>query len=130
MYRGVLPIVVLTRDARCSMHTTREGQPHVTDGVGHASGLQDPREPLRERWRVEGRDDVNCCERPNPRISEKTGRMFCANCRVFLDIGPQSPKSVPDDPGAAETAKAIERAPVQIPLPEIEEPEVPSGGPA
>jgi len=73
---------------------------------------------------------MNCCDRPNPRISEKTGRMFCANCRAFLDIGPQPLKNDTGTPGATETAKAIERAPVQTPLPEIEEPEVPSGGPA
>ena len=57
---------------------------------------------------------MNCCNSPNPRISEKTGRMFCANCRSFLDNGPRPSKSDTGHSGATETVKMVVDPPIQI----------------
>jgi hypothetical protein len=32
-----------------------------------------------------------CCEKPDPRILAKNGRMFCANCKRYLDSPSKKP---------------------------------------
>jgi hypothetical protein len=39
-----------------------------------------------------------CCDTPAPRISETTGRMFCANCRRYLDRLPAPPQTTSGTP--------------------------------
>lgn len=34
-----------------------------------------------------------CCEDPKPRILERNGRPFCANCRQWLDVPADVPKT-------------------------------------
>ncbi len=36
-----------------------------------------------------------CCDQPEPRIGEQTGRIFCASCRRYLDTPP--PAEDPND---------------------------------
>ena len=31
-------------------------------------------------------NDWGCCDDPQPRIHEQSGRMFCRSCRRFLDV--------------------------------------------
>lgn len=50
---------------------------------------------------------MNCCDDPKPRISTHSGRMFCANCRRFLDTTPEPlsddlPEERDDDADEAE----------------------------
>lgn len=40
---------------------------------------------------------MTCCNDQRPRISERTGRMFCANCRQFLDAQPVAPSPSRDE---------------------------------
>ena len=42
-----------------------------------------------------------CCSDPKPRISETTGRMFCASCRRYLDVKPAPPQAPSGEPGSA-----------------------------
>lgn len=47
-----------------------------------------------------------CCDNPSPRILEKDGRLFCGNCRRYLDTKaktdqaplPETPLAVEDEP--------------------------------
>lgn len=32
-----------------------------------------------------------CCEAPSPRILEKNNRLFCGNCKRYLDQPPEPP---------------------------------------
>lgn len=33
---------------------------------------------------------MNCCEDPKPRIATRSGRMFCASCRTYLEAPRQA----------------------------------------
>ena len=34
---------------------------------------------------------MTCCDNPAPRVLESSGRLFCGNCRRYLDTAAQSP---------------------------------------
>lgn len=39
---------------------------------------------------LDWRRTMTCCERPEPRILERNGRLFCGNCRRYLDAPPRA----------------------------------------
>jgi len=43
------------------------------------------------------------CTDPRPRISEKSGRLFCATCRAYLTPRPESAPEPPRDEEAGES---------------------------
>jgi uncharacterized Zn finger protein (UPF0148 family) len=39
-----------------------------------------------------------CCDDPSPRVGVKSGRMFCGNCRQYLDMPPPAaPEPLSDE---------------------------------
>lgn len=39
---------------------------------------------------------MSCCEAPDPRVLEKNNRLFCGNCKRYLDRSAQ--QEGPDEP--------------------------------
>lgn len=39
-----------------------------------------------------------CCDNPSPRILEKNNRLFCGNCKRYLDQVPPPPPPEERDP--------------------------------
>jgi len=52
---------------------------------------------------------MTCCANQSPRIAERTGRLFCANCRAYLDARPGAPPATPAAQGRSEGAEADNR---------------------
>jgi hypothetical protein len=53
---------------------------------------------------------MTCCGDQKVRINERNGRIFCANCRVYLD---STLRRAPDTLRDTETAKTSVEPPVQ-----------------
>jgi hypothetical protein len=51
-----------------------------------------------QRAQIEPLDYVPCCDDPQPRIGEQSGRIFCATCRRYLDNAPPLEEADDGDP--------------------------------
>lgn len=59
-------------------------------------------EALQREWivqdKVAGRRIVPaCCPSPQPRIANRSGRVFCASCRQYLDAAAAAPEPLSDE---------------------------------
>ena len=50
---------------------------------------------------------MRCCDRPSPRFSTRTGRLFCGNCRAWLDERETSTLVTPRDESSSRTTNDI-----------------------